>query len=65
MQIEQLQMEIETLSAEDFARLRRWFADKDWERWDKQLEQDVAICKLDFLITEALPAKYQRTLPEP
>lgn len=64
MQIEQLQIEIETLSAEDFARLRRWFADKDWERWDEQLEQDIAAGKLDFLLEEALTAKRRGTLQE-
>ncbi|GIK56544.1 MAG: hypothetical protein BroJett015_22070 [Chloroflexota bacterium] len=64
MQIEQLQIEIETLSAEDFARLRRWFADKDWEHWDQQLEQDITAGKLDFLLEEALAAKRQGTLRE-
>lgn len=64
MQIEQLQMEIETLSAEDFARLRRWFADKDWGIWDQQIEQDIAVGKLDFLIEEAMAAKRQGTLQE-
>lgn len=64
MQIEQLQMEIERLSAEDFARLRRWFADKDWEHWDQQLEQDITAGKLDFLLGEARTAKRQGTLRE-
>jgi hypothetical protein len=64
MQIEQLQIEIEMLSTEDFVILRRWFADKDWERWDEQLEQDIAEGKLDFLLEEALTAKLQGTLQE-
>lgn len=34
MQVEQLKAEIALLTDADFARLRRWFADKDWERWD-------------------------------
>jgi hypothetical protein len=63
-EVEQLQMEIEALSEEDFARLRRWFAEKDWERWDRQLESDVEAGKLDFLIEEALAAKTQGTLRE-
>ncbi len=63
-EVEQLQMEIEALSEEDFARLRRWFAEKDWERWDQQLESDIAAGKLDFLIEEALAAKAQGTLRE-
>lgn len=53
MAIERLQAEIEALSDEDFAQLRDWFFERDWERWDRQLEADVAEGKLDFLIEEA------------
>ena len=53
MAIERLQAEIEALSDEDFAQLRDWFLERDWERWDRQLEADVAEGKLDFLIEEA------------
>ena len=63
-EVEQLQMDIEALSEEDFVRLRRWFAEKDWERWDRQLESDVAAGKLDVLLEEALAAKAQGTLRE-
>lgn len=64
MQIEQLKTEIEMLSDEDFARLRRWFAEKDWQRWDRQLEVDVATGKLDFLLEEVTRAKQEGTLQE-
>ena len=40
-QAEQIQAKIETLSQEDFIRLREWFAEKDWLFWDKQLEADI------------------------
>jgi len=40
--VEQLQVEIEALPEKDFSRLRTWFAEKDWGRWDSQLESDVA-----------------------
>ena len=59
MQVEQLQQAIEVLSEEDFIQLRQWFAEKDWERWDRQLESDVAAGKLDFLLNEALQAEHQ------
>jgi hypothetical protein len=62
--IEQLQMEIEALPEEDFSRLRRWFAEKDWELWDSQIESDVAAGKLDFLLEEASTAKAQGELQE-
>jgi len=62
MQIEQLQKEIEALPQKEFIRLRNWFAEKDWEQWDKQLEADIAAGKLDFLLKEARSAKTQGKL---
>lgn len=62
--LEQIQREIETLPEKDFLRLRRWFADKDWTRWDSQLEADVAAGTLDFLLEEALTAKTEGRLRE-
>ena len=63
-QIEHIQAEIESLSPEDFVRLRKWFADKDWQSWDKQLEADIAEGKLDFLRSEAMAAKRQGKLQD-
>lgn len=57
MAIERLQAEIEALSDQEFAQLRDWFADRDWELWDRQLEADLAEGKLDFLIEEARRAQ--------
>jgi len=62
MQIEQLQKEIEALPQKEFIRLRNWFAEKDWEQWDKQIEADIAAGKLDFLLKEARSAKTQGKL---
>jgi len=64
MQIEQLQKEINRLSDVEFERLRRWFAEKDWERWDQQVETDIKSGKLAFLMDEAMMAKKQKTLQE-
>ena len=64
MNIEKLQMEIESLPEEEFSRLRRWFAEKDWERWDQELESDAAAGKLDFLLEEAWEAAAQDTLSD-
>jgi hypothetical protein len=63
-QVEHIQAEIEALSEEDFARLRNWFAEKDWQRWDEQLEADVAAGKLDVLLEEAKAAKAQGKLQD-
>ena len=62
MEIEQLQVAIEALPEKDFLRLRRWFAEKDWEHWDSQLESDVEAGKLDILLDEALSAKAKGNL---
>jgi hypothetical protein len=39
-------------------------SEKDWERWDKEIEADSEAGKLDFLIREALDAKAKRTLKD-
>jgi hypothetical protein len=62
MQVKQLQKEIEALSDEEYIRLRQWFAEKDWERWDGQIEADAESGKLDFLIEEARTAKKRENL---
>ena len=64
MNLAEMQMEIEALPEKEFARLRRWFAEKDWEQWDRQIEADTAAGKLDFLLAEASEAKIQKTLRE-
>jgi hypothetical protein len=63
-QVEHIQAEIEALPKDDFTRLREWFAEKDWQRWDEQLEVDVAVGKLDLLLEEAKAAKSQGKLRE-
>lgn len=55
--IENIKENIESLSKEDFTHLREWIADLDWDRWDRQLEEDAVSGKLDFLREEAINAK--------
>ena len=45
------------LSDAEFAELRRWLLDEDWDRWDRQIEEDVKVGRLDGLAAEALEAK--------
>ncbi len=52
--LEQIEAAILTLTSDDFEKLRRWFLDLDYHRWDKQLEQDVAEGKLEALADEAI-----------
>jgi hypothetical protein len=61
-QIEAIQAEIEALSSEDFARLRAWIVERDWQNWDRQIERDAAAGRLDFLREEAETAKREGKL---
>ena len=56
MTLDALKTMIEALPETEFAQLRRWMADRDWERWDEQLEADVALGKLDFLLDDVSEA---------
>ena len=53
-EIEQLEQRIESLSPQDLAKFRAWFAEFDARVWDAQIEADSKAGKLDQLITEAL-----------
>lgn len=55
--VEEILSSIESLSREEFARLREWLYERDWERWDREIEEDSKSGKLDFLMKEALTEK--------
>jgi len=52
-EVEQIEQQIEHLDDRAFARLRDWFIEYDHARWDRQIEDDAASGKLDFLAEEA------------
>lgn len=62
--VEKILRSIESLSEEEYARLREWFAERDWEKWDKQIEADSESGKLDFLVKEACDEKVKGKLKE-
>jgi len=62
--VEELQTAIVSLAPEEYARLRQWFAERDWEQWDRQIEEDAQSGKLDFLIDEAMAERAQGRLRE-
>lgn len=62
--VDELKTEIERLPPEQFAELARWLSEKDWERWDKEIEADSVAGKLDFLVREALGEKAKGTLKD-
>lgn len=60
--VEEIQAAIESLPEKEYARLRRWFYEREWEKWDRQIEADSESGKLDFLIKEAFDEKAKRKL---
>ena len=52
--VDEIEQAIRNLRPEEFAVLRRWFADFDAESWDRQIDKDVAAGRLDWLAEEAL-----------
>ena len=62
--IDALKAEIESLPSEEIAEIFRWLSEKDWERWDKEIEADSASGKLDFLAREAQEEKAKGNLKD-
>ena len=62
--ISEIQQEITSLSKSDYAQLRRWLNEYDWEEWDRQIEADSDDGKLDFLVDQATEAKRRGTLED-
>jgi hypothetical protein len=62
--LENIQAAIESLSEEEYSRLREWFVEKDWEQWDREIEVDSQSGMLDFLVKEALQEKSKGRLTD-
>ncbi|MBU4292640.1 MAG: hypothetical protein KJ770_01130 [Actinobacteria bacterium] len=62
--VEKILCSIESLSEEEYTRLREWFSERDWGKWDRQIDIDSELGKLDFLIKEALNEKAKGKLRE-
>jgi len=62
--VEEIVSSIESLPKEEFGRLRDWFYERDWERWDRQIEEDSGSEKLDSLVKEVLDEKAGGRLKE-
>jgi len=52
--VEALEEEIGKLSATELAELREWFAERDAEEWDREIERDAASGKLDTLFEKSM-----------
>jgi hypothetical protein len=53
----ELETAVEHLTEPEYDKFRRWFLERDWEAWDRDIETDSASGKLDFLVQEAHDAK--------
>ena len=62
--VAEIQQAIMSLPKSEYAQLRRWLQDYDWEEWDREIEVDSEEGKLDFLAAEAAEAKRLGTLKE-
>ena len=60
--LKELERAIANLPEEEYRELRRWFLEKDWEKWDRQIVADSRAGMLDFLVREALDAKKDNKL---
>lgn len=52
--LESLESEVVSLSDQELAAFREWFADFDAAAWDRQIADDARLGKLDALADEAL-----------
>ncbi|MBD2776653.1 hypothetical protein [Iningainema tapete] len=52
--LEQIESAILQLPSDELQQLVEWLADLDYQRWDEQLEKDIADGKLEALAQEAI-----------
>ena len=59
---EEVKAQIEALPPREYMKLVHWFAERDADAWDEEIQRDVASGKLDFLAEEAFSEKKQGKL---
>jgi len=52
--VQALEEEIGKLSAAELAELREWFAEREADDWDREIERDAASGKLDRLFEKSV-----------
>lgn len=62
--VDHIKEAIEALPKRDYIRLRKWFSERDWRQWDRQIEEDSKSGKLEFLVREAIEEKRKGRLGE-
>jgi hypothetical protein len=51
--VEEIEAAIDSLPAEEFRKIVRWFRNRDQSLWDEQLDRDSLTGRLDCLFEEA------------
>ena len=64
LKVNEIKAAIELLSERELSRLRKWFYERDWDRWDNQIREDSQSGRLDFLTKEADEARRKGQLKE-
>ncbi len=62
--VKEIKEAIESLPEKEYKELLRWFTEKDWGKWDRQIAEDSKSGKLDFLVKQAKEAKAKNKLRE-
>ena len=62
--VAEIKKDILDLPKAEYADLCRWLSDQDWERWEREFDEDVRAGKLDALAAEALEAKTKGELKD-
>ena len=62
--IEKIEKAVVCLPVKEYKQFRRWFFERDWDQWDRQIEADLNDGKLDFLLKEAKEEKYRGILKD-
>lgn len=62
--VDEIKVAIQDLPDKDYVQLRQWFSERDWQKWDRQIEADSQSGRLEFLIKEALDEKQKGNLRE-
>ena len=60
----EIQRAIEELTESDYAELREWLLERDWDEWDREIEADSKAGRLNFLDDRLAEAKRQGTLKD-
>jgi len=55
---------VNELTAQEYSEFRQLFLERDWKKWDQQIEADSQSGKLDFLIQEAMEAQKNGDIQE-